>query len=445
MLSQAFSRKNIILIAIPIMIGNLAQTLITFIDTMFLGRVGEIELGAAMMSGLLYYVFSTLAWGFAVGIQIIIARRFGEQSNEKIGAVFNNGLFVVSLLSVLLFLLLHFTTPWLLPAIIDSPNICREALVFMEYRHYGIIFVCFNFLFRALYIGLSNTKIITYTTILMAVVNILLDYLLIFGYGGFPQMGVAGAAIASVIAEISAFLFFIVYTLVRLPIKKYTIFSFQKPDYQIVSSITKLSFPTMCQRLLSFGIWFVFFLLIEHIGERAIAVSGIVRSIYMLILVPVFAFGATANTLTSRLIGEGNRQEVRHLLHRILKLTLAFILVLIAGCLGFAESLTSLFTNDASLAHAAVPLLYIVCGGAVAMAFSTIFFEAVSGTGNTLAALLLETGVLVIYLAYMILSTVIYAFPIEAVWCCEYVYGILLAIISVIYMKKWEGRKIRAI
>ena len=70
---------------------------------------------------------------------------------------------------------------------------------YMNYRHYGIIFVCFNFLFRALYIGLSNTKVISFSTLLMAVVNIFLDYVLIFGKWGFPHMGVGGAAFASVV------------------------------------------------------------------------------------------------------------------------------------------------------------------------------------------------------------------------------------------------------
>lgn len=66
----------------------------------------------------------------------------------------------------------------------------------------------------------------------------------------------------------------------------------------------------MIQKLLSFGTWFIFFALVEHMGETPIAVSGIVRSVYMLVMIPVFAFGATANTLTSRLIGEGKQNEV---------------------------------------------------------------------------------------------------------------------------------------
>ena len=310
MLPSNYTTRSIIALALPIMAGNLAQTIITFVDTAFLGHLGQVELGAAMMAGLYYYVFSTLAWGFATGIQIIVARRFGENNLKEVGAVFKHGLLVVAALSVLLFLLLHYGTDIFLKGIITSPDILKVSEEFMQYRHYGIIFVCFNFLFRSLYVGLSDTKIIIYTTFLMALVNIFFDYGFIFGNCGLPELGVSGAAIASVLAEISAFIFFIFYTLFRLPTRKYGIFPIKKVRMPLVKSIVGLSLPTMGQRLVSFGAWFVFFVMIESTGELAVAVSGIVRSAYMIILVPVFAFSAAANTLTSRIIGEGYADKV---------------------------------------------------------------------------------------------------------------------------------------
>ena len=98
MLPSNYTSRSIIALALPIMAGNLAQTIITFVDTAFLGHLGQVELGAAMMAGLYYYVFSTLAWGFATGIQIIVARRFGENNLPEVGAVFKHGLLVVAAL-----------------------------------------------------------------------------------------------------------------------------------------------------------------------------------------------------------------------------------------------------------------------------------------------------------------------------------------------------------
>lgn len=441
---STFSKKNIIQIAIPIMVGNLAQTIITFVDTAFLGHLGRIELGAAMMAGLYYYVFSTLAWGFAVGIQIIVARRFGEGNYHEIGAVFKHGLLVVLALAILLFLPLHFLTDTLLGYIISSPDIRAVAMQFMDYRHFGIIFVCFNYLFRSFYVGLSNTKVITYTTVLMAVVNIFFDYCLIFGHCSMPALGVRGAAIASVMAECSALLLFILYTIFQLPTREYAIFPLQKCRWPLIKSIVTLSLPTMGQRFVSFGSWFLFFVMIEQTGELPIAVSGIVRSVYMLILVPVFAFGATANSLTSRIIGEGAPENVHPLVRRITRMSLVFISALVLVCLVIPEKLALIYTDDVTLAHAAVPSLFVICLGALMQCWAVTLFEAISGTGKTMVAFLLEASVLVAYITYIWLATQVLHLSIEGVWCAEIVYCLLLGIACQLYMKygKWQAVKV---
>ena len=100
-MKSSVKNKAIWLIAYPIIFGNLAQTLITLTDTAFLGRVSNIALGASMMAGIYYYVYSTLAWGFAIGIQIIVARRLGEKRLERIGVIFEHGLVFVLSLSIL--------------------------------------------------------------------------------------------------------------------------------------------------------------------------------------------------------------------------------------------------------------------------------------------------------------------------------------------------------
>lgn len=432
------------MIAYPIIFGNLAQTLITLTDTAFLGRVSSIALGASMMAGIYYYVYSTLAWGFAMGIQIIVARRLGEGRLERIGVIFEHGLVFVSILSTGLFLLQHFYNAEILGKIIQSPNIYSAAMEYMEYRHYGIIFVCFNFLFRALYIGLSDTKVISFTTAIMAIVNIFLDYVLIFGHWGFPEMAVGGAAVASVCAEISALCFFILYTIIKLPLKTYALFCFHKLEGWLMKSLLKLAFPTMIQKLLSFGTWFIFFALVEHMGEESIAVSGIVRSVYMLIMIPVFAFGATANTLTSRLIGEGKQGEVIPTIFKINGQGLIAILPVLICCLIIPHFVLSIYTNDLSLADASIPSLMVVCIASISMSFGMPLFEAVSGTGNTTKALILETIVLIAYTFSVWFFASYISTRVEWVWTSEFTYGALTSLVSYLYIRfsHWQHKRI---
>ena len=442
-MKSQISNREIWRIAIPIMLGNLAQTIINFTDTAFLGHLGVIALGASMLAGLFYFVFTTIAAGFAIGIQIIIARRFGEGNNGRIGVIFEHGSLFVLILGTILFSIIYFFSDVLLAWIIDSPNIYETSLDYIKYRQFGIIFVCFNFLYRGLYVGISNTKVITYSTVIMAIVNIILDYCLIFGKFGFPEMGIGGAALASLCAEITAFIFFTLYSYITLKNKDFGMFKIHKLESELMGRILRLATPTMVQKLFSFGVWFVFFIMIEKMGETATGISSIVRSIYMILITPAFAFATTTNTLVSRTIGAGHPEQVFSTITKIMKNCILCTLPIIIILAIIPIQIVSIYTDDLNLAQMVVPSIYIICIGAIFQAIGNGYFEAVSGTGNTSAALYLETSVLIIYLIFVAIMTKITT-DVQWVWTAEILYGSILAFICIIYMKfaKWNEKKI---
>ena len=437
------TNREIWSIALPIMLGNMAQTIINFTDTAFLGHLGVVALGASMLAGLFYFVFTTVAAGFAIGIQIIVARRFGERNYGRIGVIFQHGSLFVLLLGMVLFSILYFFSDHLLLYLIDSQNIYEASLDYIKYRQWGIAFVCFNFLYRALYVGISNTKVITYSTIIMAVVNIALDYCLIFGNLGLPQMGIGGAALASLCAEISAFVFFTAYTYITLGKREYGMFSLHAPEPELMGRILKISTPTMVQKLFSFSVWFIFFVLIEKMGETATGISSITRSIYMILVTPCFAFSTTTNTLVSRVIGEGKREQVFPTINKVLKnCMLCTIPILIIVAL-FPVQIAGIYTDDLDFARMVVPSILVICSGTIFQGIGNAYFEAVSGTGNTSAALYLETAILVVYILFIVAMTHLTT-RVELVWTAEILYGALLGILCCLYMKfaRWDRKSI---
>ena len=442
-MKSQITNKEIWSIAIPIMLGNLAQTIINFTDTAFLGHLGVIALGASMLAGLFYFVFTTIATGFAIGVQIIIARRFGEGNHGRVGVIFEHGSLFVMFLGTLLFSILYFFSDALLAWLIDSPNIYEASLDYIKYRQFGIFFVCFNFLFRGLYVGISNTKVITYSTIIMAIVNILLDYCLIFGKFGFPEMGIGGAALASLCAEISAFVFFWIYSYITLKDKEFGMFKIHKLESELMKRILKIATPTMVQKLFSFGVWFIFFIMIEKMGETATGISSIVRSIYMILVTPCFAFSTTTNTLVSRIIGAGHSEHVFGTIIKIIKNCVLCTLPLIIILAIIPLQVIGIYTEDLSLAQLVVPSIYVICVSAIFQVVGNAYFEAVSGTGNTSAALYLEAAILVVYVIYVFLMTR-YCNDVQWVWSAEILYGGLLAIVCYMYMKKakWNEKRI---
>ena len=437
------TNKEIWRIAMPIMLGNMAQTIISFTDTAFLGHLGVIALGASMLAGLFYFVFTTVAFGFALGVQIIVARRFGERNYDRIGVIFEHGSLFVLILGSILFSVLYFFSDHLLLWLIDSPNIYEASLDYIKYRRFGIIFVCFNFLYRALYVGISNTKVITYSTIIMAVVNIILDYCLIFGKFGFPEMGIGGAALASFLAEVSAFVFFSLYSYITLRKREFGMFKIHRLESELMGRIFKISAPTMIQKLFSFSVWFIFFVLIEKMGETATGISSITRSIYMILITPCFAFATTTNTLVSRTIGEGHSDQVFSTINKILKNYMLCTIPIVIIVALFPVQIAGIYTDDLDFARLVVPSIFVICSGTIFQGIGNAYFEAVSGTGNTSAALYLETAILVIYVLFIMAMTHLTT-RVEWVWTAEILYGVLLGIVCFIYMKiaKWDKKKI---
>ena len=437
------TNREIWSIALPIMLGNMAQTIINFTDTAFLGHLGVVALGASMLAGLFYFVFTTVAAGFAVGIQIIIARRFGERNYGRIGVIFEHGSLFVFVLGLLLFSILYLFSDKLLLWLIDSPNIYEASLDYIKYRQFGILFVCFNFLFRALYVGISNTKVITYSTIIMAVVNVALDYVLIFGKCGFAQMGVAGAALASLCAELSAFLFFAIYSYITLRQRHFGMFKVYGLESSLMGSIVRISAPTMVQKLLSFGVWFIFFVLIEKMGETATGISSITRSVYMILVTPCFAFSTTTNTLVSRIIGAGQQDMVFSTINKVIKNCLICTVPLVIVVAIFPVQIASIYTSDLSFAQLTIPSILVICGATIFQGIGNAYFEAVSGTANTSAALYLESVVLVVYVIFIWAATHLTT-RVELVWTVEILYGVLIGLLCFLYMKfaRWSNKTI---
>ena len=184
------SYKKIWKISLPIIISGVAQNIVNVTDTAFLGQVSNVALGAAGNAGILYFVIIITGMGFTTGAQILIGRRNGEQNFKQIGKIIDHTFYFVIPFALLLFSLVQLFSSNFLAEIIKSDNILIAANQYLDYRIWGIFFAFINFTFIAFFVGTTQTKILSYVTILMMVVNVVLDYILIFGHFGFSPMGI---------------------------------------------------------------------------------------------------------------------------------------------------------------------------------------------------------------------------------------------------------------
>ncbi len=438
------STKNILKITYPIFLTLVAQNVVNLTDTAFLGRVSEVALGASAIAGVFFFAIYVIGFGFSQGAQILIGRRNGEQNYSQIGPVFNNGLVFIVFLSLFFFLLTFFGNAYMLKVMVSSPDIYKGALEYLDWRIYGFFFAFANTMFRGFYVGITQTRILTVSAVITTVTNIILDYILIFGHYGFPEMGIAGAALASVIAEAASTLYLIFHTISNKELKKYELFRRIALDFKAIGQILNLSVFIMFQFFISISTWFVFFLFIERMGERPLAVTNIGRSMYIFLMIPAQALSTTVGTLVSNLIGAGQTDQVMRTTSKIMRITTLVAAPFLIFTFFFPELFAHIYTDDNGLRQAAIPVIKVVSVAVAFFAIGNVIVNAVSGTGNTKIAFIFEVLTLFFYISYVYVTAIVYPQPVYVVWMSEFVYWSIIAALGYIYLRtgKWKGKQI---
>lgn len=439
-----YTNKEIWIISYPILISLVMEQMIGMTDTAFLGRVGEIELGASAIAGIYYMVIFMMAFGFSIGAQIMIARRNGERQYNEIGSIFYQGIYFLLALAGIMFALSMYFSPILLKQIISSPNIYEASLSYINWRIFGFFFSFVMVMFRAFFVGTTQTKTLTLNSIVMVLSNVVFNYILIFGKFGFPKLGIAGAAIGSSLAELVSVLFFIIYTWKRIDCRKYGLNKLPAFRLETLKRILGVSFWTMIQNLLSMSTWLMFFLFVEHLGERALAVTNIIRNVSGIPFMIAMAFASTCGSLVSNLIGAGEIDCVRGTIRQHIRIAYLFVLPLLIFFALFPNLILSIYTDMPDLREASIPSLWVLCTAYLIMVPSNVYFQSVSGTGNTRTALAMEMCVLVVYVAYITYIILYLRVDVAICWTSEHMYGILTLLLCHWYIKKgnWQQKKI---
>ena len=344
-----YTNKQIWSVSYPILLSLLAQNVINVTDTAFLGHVSEVALGASAMGGLFYICIFTIAFGFSTGSQIVIARRNGEGRYSDVGPVMIQGIMFLLLIAILMF---GFTKAFggnIMRLLVSSESIYEGTMEFLDWRIYGFFFSFVNVMFRALYIGITRTKVLTINAVVMALTNVILDYALIFGKFGLPEMGIKGAALGTICAQFLALL----GVLYHFSSPK-SFIRFQKGIFKvrwhIVGGMLAIGLSPFLMNLCSCLI----VLLINNGlkdfgGDMYIGAYGIVNRIVFLFIMIVMGFNQGMQPIAG--YNFGARQLDRMI--RVLKYTtLCAITVTTLGfliCQIFPRTIIRMFTGDSDL------------------------------------------------------------------------------------------------
>lgn len=444
MLKSKISYKEILQLSLPIYGGLIASQSILIADTFFLGKVDSVQQSAVGIAGLFFTVFFIIGYGFTMGGQILIARRIGENRPHEVGKIFWNVVNVAMIYAAVVFIFFRFFSYDLFYLILKSDDVAKYATQYLENRSFGFFGAHLAWCFCAYNIGRGNSVAVTIASVVNAVVNIVLAYIMIFGKFGFPAMEIKGAALASGIADICCALTYVIYSFINKDYLTYQINKYVFITKEHIKQVMKVSFWLVIQNSLSIVAWFFFFVWIENTGQLNFEVSIIVRGIYSVLLMSPIALSSATNSLVSNQIGQKKENEVIPLVYKVVRLSFIYVLIVCPIVIFTPDILVAVFTDETLLIeHARSPLITVF----IAMLFfsiSSIFFQAVSGTGNTLIALIIESLCIAMYLIYSFVATDPNRdAPLWIIWMAEVLYMFSFGILSAIYLHSGRWKKLK--
>ncbi len=440
-LQLKITNRQVFQMAMPIAASILVPQANFITNNIFLGALGEQPLAVAGITGVYYLFFAVIGFGLSNGLQVLISRRSGENKISAIGLLFNQGVLMAVILSVFSILFTLFFSPMILRSSLHNSENVSMAIGFLQIRIWGIIFLYLYQMSNALLVGTNQSKYLLYGTIVETIANIYLDYTLINGKWGMPALGFNGAAVASVIAEFIALVTVLFVMHSKKIIRRFTLF--RKIYFNKIQSglILNQSLPLIMQYALSIGSWEFFYILIEHHGERDLAISNIIRNLFGLFGCVTWAFAATSNTMVSNIIGQGMQDKVVSLIIKIMKWSVLFssIIFVVLNC--WPGILLPLYGQDEAFIQAAIPVVRVVSVALILMSVSTIWLNAVIGTGNTRINLAIEMLAITFYCIFVYVVLEKLKLPITIGWCAEWVYWTTLFIPSFLYIRSNRWRK----
>ena len=427
------SSRQILSIAMPITIAILVPQLNLLINTIFLGRLDTVSLGNAGITGVFFLIFSVAGFGLNNAIQSALSKYAGAGKTEYFSIIITQAIRICLQYALVFMLFTWVIGPIILRAVLD-PSSVEINISFLKIIVFSLPFLYLFQLGNALLIASLNSKLLLIGFLVQAVLNIVFDYLMIFGTDYFDGLGFNGAAYATIIAEVGAVLVIYLVLLKKGLIKKFTLFSNFRYDKPITRELQNLAVPLMGQYMMSVTTWLIFFILIDDKGALAKAISNTIRNVFGVAGIFVWSFASTCNTMVSNIVGQKKPELIMPLIWKICFWGFAFCSFFIAIINIFPEYFFNLFGQDDVFLKESIPVLRIVSLGLLLMCFANIWINGITGIGHTRVNVVIELVGVIVYLAYTWYVMRVDYTTLARAWTNELVYWITIFFISYLYM-----------
>ncbi len=434
---------SLVSLALPIIFANILQTTYQLIDTFWLGRLGANAVAAVSLSFPVLFLVLSIGSGLTLAGTVMVAQYKGAENQKMVDFSSSQSVFLIFIISILLAIMSYYAAGPLMSIIGAGAEIYEDSVAYFKVSSLGFVFLFLFFIFQSLMRGIGNVMLPVYIILLTVFLNLILDPLLIYGYGPLPGYGVAGAAWASVItqglsAAIGLFILFRGKNGIKINLKKMYF------DVLNLKRIFNLGFPASVEQSTRALGMTMMVILVTGFGSEIVAAYGIGARILSLIVIPALGLGIATTSLIGQNIGARKikrAEQVANLSNKIAFFGLTGLGLLLFI---FAEPLTAFFIpNDPDVIRDGSLFIKIMAPSFGLLGVQQVTNGVFNGAGFTKASMLIS-----------ILSLWVVRFPLayilsyntdlghEGIWWAFPISNLIAAIVAFTYLKMgyWKLR-----
>ena len=444
--------KNVLTLALPVILGNLSRVLMNIADVAMVGRLGANALAAVGMGSVLIWTVMSFGIAARTGVQTVTSRRLGEKKFEECGAILSNGLIFAGVTGLILSLLgYRFTSP-LINFMLKDPEVVYLAVDYTRWAFISVMFVTVGYAFQGFFNGVERTGIHMEVTVASNILNVYLNAGLIFGSENlptllsktpigdisnlaglwtpfhFPELGVEGAAIATMFASVWMVIHYGLRAFAREFREKFFVFH-GGLNKRILKRVVSIATPQGLQEVGVMLVFVLFFKIIAMIGTREVAATEVVFTIMQASFLPAAGFGIACATLVGKFLGEKNPDQAEVSIFEAVRWSVIFMGSMGLFFLLFPTTILSFFTNDREVIRLGIFALRILGVVQFADAIGMTLWFALSGAGNTrypaIAEMIIAWG---FFLPACYITVVRMGVGIEGPWICFFFYLLFYAV-----------------
>lgn len=435
--------SQIFQIALPIIGGMMSQNILNLVDAAMVGQLGKAPLAAVGLASFVNFVAAAAFMGMSAGVQATVSRRVGEGRNQEAANPLNGALLIIFVVAIpVTLLLIHFSDP-LMKLLNDDPEVIKHGVMYLDARLIGIMFVGMNFSFRGYLSAIKMTHFYFKTLIVMHTLNIFLNYVLIFGYWGFPEMGTEGAGLGTTLSMIGGTLMY--FYLTSKHTKQYG-FGFHLPNQETLWQIIKISLPSSAQQLF-FSLGFtVLFWIVGQIGTDQLAAANVLTTLTLVAILPSIGFGMSSATLVGQALGRKDVDDAYQWAWDTSKIAIIGVSIISLPMFFIPEVLLSIFLHKSPEVIEIAKLPLQLVGIAIIIdAVNLVLMSSLQGAGATKTTMFV--GIICQWLIFLPLAWFIGPYMgmgLTAIWLTQGGYRLFQALwyVSLWHKKQWAEIKL---